>query len=286
MRLRRGAYVEAAHWTAASSDSRELLTALSYLHTISPPQVAIASRAAAALHGMPLVPPPGDVSHFVRRGTAQTRAGFCLHRDHGETWLDIRLTPGLCRIASVPVISAADTCAHLALWRPPGEAIIAADWALRHDHLTREDLSAAVDRHPRPGWHARELAELCSPHSESPLESLGCWHLRRAGVSFVQQPRIDDGGPPMWPDAVLTDAMVAIEFDGDLKYRGATGEALIKEKRREDRLRRLGYVVVRVTWADVMAGRLVPMVRAAVRTASPSAHSGALVADLAASLSR
>jgi len=42
-----------------------------------------------------------------------------------------------------------------------------------------------------------------------------------------------------------------IEFDGMMKHGGADGrQALIAEKRREDRLRDLGYQVVRVTWAE------------------------------------
>jgi very-short-patch-repair endonuclease len=42
-----------------------------------------------------------------------------------------------------------------------------------------------------------------------------------------------------------------IEFDGAVKYGGLGGEALFAEKVREDRLRDLGYEVVRVTWADL-----------------------------------
>ena len=43
-----------------------------------------------------------------------------------------------------------------------------------------------------------------------------------------------------------------VEFDGAVKYAGADGrEALVREKRREDALRAMGYEVVRVTWADL-----------------------------------
>jgi len=44
---------------------------------------------------------------------------------------------------------------------------------------------------------------------------------------------------------------VILEFDGALKYGGTGADALIAEKVREDRLRDLGYEVVRVTWADL-----------------------------------
>lgn len=42
-----------------------------------------------------------------------------------------------------------------------------------------------------------------------------------------------------------------IEFDGTVKYTDGGSDALFREKRREDRIRALGYVVVRVIWADL-----------------------------------
>lgn len=43
-----------------------------------------------------------------------------------------------------------------------------------------------------------------------------------------------------------------VEFDGAVKYDGSDGRReLVREKRREDRLRAGGYQVVRLTWADL-----------------------------------
>jgi very-short-patch-repair endonuclease len=42
-----------------------------------------------------------------------------------------------------------------------------------------------------------------------------------------------------------------VEADGALKYRG-DANALWKEKRRQEALERAGWVVVRVTWNDVL----------------------------------
>ena len=42
---------------------------------------------------------------------------------------------------------------------------------------------------------------------------------------------------------------VLVEFDGEVKYDGS--RALFDEKRREDALRREGWVVVRFVWADL-----------------------------------
>ncbi len=42
-----------------------------------------------------------------------------------------------------------------------------------------------------------------------------------------------------------------VEFDGAVKYGDCGPDTLIAEKVREDRLRDLGYQVVRVCWADL-----------------------------------
>ncbi len=52
------------------------------------------------------------------------------------------------------------------------------------------------------------------------------------------------------PGGFLVDGTkVVLEFDGLVKY--DTGTALVGEKRREDRLRALGFEVVRIIWADL-----------------------------------
>lgn len=53
-------------------------------------------------------------------------------------------------------------------------------------------------------------------------------------------------------DFLFREKRLIVEFDGAMKYGGAEGRAaLVAEKRREDALRRLGYRVVRLTWADL-----------------------------------
>lgn len=52
-------------------------------------------------------------------------------------------------------------------------------------------------------------------------------------------------------DFLLAQYAVIIEFDGAVKYGEGGTDALIAEKAREDRLRDLGYQVVRVSWSDL-----------------------------------
>ncbi len=64
----------------------------------------------------------------------------------------------------------------------------------------------------------------------------------------------------------LVAGRVVVEFDGAVKYAGAEGrDGLIAEKRREDRLRALGYEVVRLTWDDLAhPERVLGAIRAAL----------------------
>jgi very-short-patch-repair endonuclease len=69
-------------------------------------------------------------------------------------------------------------------------------------------------------------------------------------------------------DFLVDGANVVVEFDGKVKYAAGDPAVLWDEKRREDRLRRLGYVVVRITWADLeRPGAVAAAVRAALRAA-------------------
>ncbi|MEP6651128.1 MAG: DUF559 domain-containing protein [Lapillicoccus sp.] len=92
------------------------------------------------------------------------------------------------------------------------------------------------------------------------------------GIEAEQQvPIYDDQGRfDARVDFLIRAEGVVVEFDGVLKYEGAQGrDALVREKRREDALRALGFRVVRLTWSDLYhPERVLAMLGAkAVRTA-------------------
>ncbi len=71
-------------------------------------------------------------------------------------------------------------------------------------------------------------------------------------------------------DLVVDGTRVLVEFDGLVKYGSAVD--LVAEKRREGRLRSLGYLVVRFTWADLHhPDRVVAEVRRAVARSAVAA---------------
>ena len=90
-----------------------------------------------------------------------------------------------------------------------------------------------------------------------------------AGLAVAPQVRIADerGNFIARVDFLVDGTRVIIEVDGTVKYAAGDPKVLWDEKRREDRLRRLGYLVVRVTWAQLeRPGAVAAAVRAALRT--------------------
>jgi very-short-patch-repair endonuclease len=132
--------------------------------------------------------------------------------------------------------------------------VVAADAALLAGRCTVATLRAELHVSPavRGRWRATAMVEAVDPRCESVGESRLRLLLRGAGLPVRTQVRIgDDSAMVARVDLVVGDRVV-VEFDGAVKYAGdASGRALFEEKRREDRLRELGFEVVRVTWGDL-----------------------------------
>jgi very-short-patch-repair endonuclease len=130
----------------------------------------------------------------------------------------------------------------------------------------------AVER-LRPGLRGRarltRAVSLLDPLAESPGESRTRLVLSALGLPVRSQAVIRDRlGEFVARVDFLVDERVVLEFDGAVKYGGDTGhEALVAEKVREDRLRALGYLVIRVTWDELAdPQRLLRRIRAVLLT--------------------
>ncbi|MEP6798673.1 MAG: hypothetical protein ABI890_11015, partial [Lapillicoccus sp.] len=113
--------------------------------------------------------------------------------------------------------------------------------------------------------------------SESVGESRLRLDLDMAGIPVVPQLVVNDEDEIFVGrvDFGVEGSPVLIEFDGLVKYREGGADALIAEKSREDRLRGLGYLVVRVKWAELDRPQLVlHRVRQAMLAATASMNSG------------
>ena len=83
-------------------------------------------------------------------------------------------------------------------------------------------------------------------------ESLARVVLAELGFTdYEQQAEFRDAHGRMFVDFLFRSRWTIVEIDGMEKY-DKDPHALRKEKRREDRLRVLGYEVVRLTWAELV----------------------------------
>ena len=144
-------------------------------------------------------------------------------------------------------------------------AIISADDALQDGVTTVEAIVAAaasVSRWPGAG-KVRTLLAMMDGRSQSVGESRLRVMLTIAGLGLVPQfPVCDEGAdvPFAYADLLVDGTNLLLEFDGKVKY--GSQEALWREKKREDRIRRRNYRVERVIWADLERPKvLLPRIR-------------------------
>jgi very-short-patch-repair endonuclease len=131
--------------------------------------------------------------------------------------------------------------------------------------VTADDLTQAlawVHQHPRSAA-LRGFLALADGRRESPGETrlAHAFHLMKVDVT----PQYEITSPTFTAvvDFLVNAEKVVIEFDGKVKYGRSAEEldpfgrrltpqqVLWLEKQREDRIRELGYEVVRVTWSDL-----------------------------------
>lgn len=149
--------------------------------------------------------------------------------------------------------------------------LVVADAALADGLVSVSELDAALVTKARwPGVRtARRVVELASPLAESPLETLSRLLVLDAGLPVPElQAVVHTRGGRYRVDALWRDQRVILEADGMLKY--ATPADLRAEKVRQENLERAGYVVIRVTWDDVMhrPAETARRIEAALRAAS------------------
>jgi len=147
----------------------------------------------------------------------------------------------------------------------PMAGLVAGDAALSRDLVTRAGLDQALRWvHQHPGTRLlRPFLALADGRRASPGETrLGhAFHLM--GLAVTPQFKVEAAGFVAFVDFRIDGTAVVVEFDGKVKYgRGrdlvdhfgtklTPQQVLWREKQREDRIREQGYLVVRVTWAEL-----------------------------------
>jgi hypothetical protein len=263
VRVRTRAYVLGTTWREAAPSERYRLEVLAVCRRR--PGSAASHHAGLAVHRLPLV----DVSFAVVDVAADVVHASSVdrvrvhRRPPGEQWVEVdgtnACTPATCvvQVAAASGLRAGVAAADAALHRCLFEAAT----------LAR---AAEVVAPPRGAAVVDAVLRHADGRSESPGESLTRLVLRGAHLDATPQvPIRDDLGRIVARVDLLVGGVVVVEFDGAVKYDGQDGrEALVREKRREDTLRRMGYEVVRITWADLAdPARVVRWVREALARA-------------------
>lgn len=147
------------------------------------------------------------------------------------------------------VTSVARTVIDCARVLPFDQALAVADSALRTRKVTREKLIRAAEGSPRSGRsRALEVVRAASPRAANPFESVLRAIARDVpGLVVVPQGEVGTVG-----HADLTDARLRIAIEADSYEFHSLPEAFRYDVRRYTAMVRLGWVVVRFVWEDVM----------------------------------
>jgi hypothetical protein len=257
-RLRHGCYVSGATYDALDDVGRHLLLARATL-AYQQGAVALTGPTAAALHGLSTYGQDLSVVHLVRLdgGSSRDEVGAKHHVLTHNIDKDLTVVAGL-RVVSVPrAVWEVATLSSLEA------AVCTADSALRqYPEMVGELLRIAATFDRRPGSRRARLAvRLADGRSDSEGESLSraLFHRHKIPKPEPHHHVYDADGQLIaildfyWPDFHH-----AGEFDGKTKYTKLLrdgeepGDAVFREKRREDAVRGQDLGMTRWIWRDLM----------------------------------
>ncbi len=269
VRVRAGVYVDGVRFSSAEPVMRHVMAARAVAGLLGN-GYAVSHLSGVAVQGLPVLRSDLGKVHLslVERGKPRSDGQLQVHAPLSSR--------AVVDMAGTPVVTIAVAVVQAAASAGVRAGVVAADAAMRRG-VGRDDLVAALDisRVGRGRRRAVRVVALADGRSESPGESWARLVMAEAGLPTPELQGLirDEAGEVMARvDFLFRRERVVVEFDGAVKYGGAarSGQlALVAEKRREDAIRRLGYVVVRLTWADLAnPARVGALVRAAFRLAA------------------
>ncbi|RIX30328.1 hypothetical protein [Amnibacterium setariae] len=258
-RARRNVYLPADSVPVDAVD-RYLLRVRAAHRTLTGEHV-FSHESALALLGLPSLHRWPEVVHLV-----------CERRSGGRSQLDVvRHCIGLEHVTPVTVegmlvTSPGRTAFDIALSRSFAEAVVVADAAFRLYPESRAEFGTLVDAYGRRRGFQRAQAVLrfADPRSGSAGESLSRVEMDRLGfVAPDLQVRVVTGDVEDFADFGWRAVRALGEFDGEVKYRedryrrgGSVEDVVIREKTRENRMRRQYASFARWDWWDLRGRRL------------------------------
>jgi hypothetical protein len=220
--------------------------------------IVVAGESAAALWGMPLKNYWNGEVTVLQRWSGGGRSEPGVRRTSvGQS------SAKVVAINGIRCTDLARTAVDIARVHPFADAVGSVDWALWRRNavsVTREQLVEELGRaNPRYGRaHVGQVIAFATSLSDSygESEARAMMHLLGFAPPELQASFRDQEGE-MVLDFYWPKKRIAGEFDGKEKYmrneftRGGPGQVVWREKKREDRLRRLRLSVMRILTADV-----------------------------------
>lgn len=267
VRVAPSAYADGLRYAAGSPEQRHALAARAVALTFQGRAVASHASTLTVL-GLPVLDADLGQIHLTRTGDSLSRHSrhIVMHGSYGA---------GAC-CPDEPCVTPVLAVLGNAMLSSTESGVTAMDRALATGVVTAADLRAGLER--LASWPGVGQARLAVALADGRAESVGETRTRLllGAVGFadvVPQVRITDAEGHVVARVDFLLGRVVVEFDGAVKYEGVDGRAaLVAEKRREDRLRSMGYEVVRLVWADLDDPRRVRLlVRSALARARPAA---------------
>lgn len=252
-RIRAGVYVERKAWTALAPWERYRLRVLAVAATWTEPIFCLES--AASLHRMPVFDEPRSIHLLSQGGTSWSDGDVEIHAAR-----DVR-TPST--VDGTLVTSVNDTMLDLCRVLPPAFALAVADHTARR---LGASVVMGLGERGRDQSNRRGVRQLdwIDEHLDPAAESVGesCSRAVIAWLGYARpesQVTFGHEGVEDRVDFYFRRPRIIGESDGYGKYDAEDAEAakqhFIREKRREDRLRRYENGFARWDWADTMAWR-------------------------------
>jgi hypothetical protein len=267
-RIRSGAYVGRDAWEELAPWDRYLVRVHAFAS--QHPDAVFGFESAAALSGMPLFGEPRDIHVFDDRRSRSRRFGdVCVHTS--------QQTREIVKLDGLRLTAPAETIADLVRVLPPAFGLALADAVVAPRQLalaSPEEVRAVTGRRidPRGRERARWVLHELDPRAESVGESVSRAVMLWLGFArpVLQQvfhfEGVEDRTDFWWPDVRAVG-----ESDGYSKYAAGTADAtverMVREKRREDRLRRHVHGFAR--WDMAGAQRVSPLRSALLQAGVP-----------------
>ncbi|WP_017933156.1 type IV toxin-antitoxin system AbiEi family antitoxin domain-containing protein [Nocardioides sp. Iso805N] len=257
-RIRHGAYVDGHVWLSLDREARHALLARAAYATARTGSV-VSHVSALPFHGAPTWGFDVGEAHLTREDHKAGRheAGVQQHRG-------VVLPEDVVDVHGLRVMSATRTALELTTLDHPEAALVAICFLLHTERTTADALLARLD-HSITLWpdtlSTRRILRLADRRIETPAEARVvhlCW---LTGLP-LPEPQVEirdhNGRFVGRVDFAWQEFGVFLEVDGREKYvkylrEGETAtDAVLREKRREDRIRAVtGWRCIRLTWADL-----------------------------------